>query len=120
MKELISILKESNVSDFVIQEKDTQSQEVFFVEKKLDMGRAKNVTHTTVTVYVDSEDKKFRGSATKEIHPTNGTGQIKVDGEVWSAKSISNDIISEGELITILKIDGVKAVVQKQNENVKL
>lgn len=61
-----------------------------------------------------------KGIVTKEIHPTNGTGQIKVDGEVWSAKSISNDIISEGELITILKIDGVKAVVQKQNENVKL
>lgn len=61
-----------------------------------------------------------KGIVTKEIHPTNGTGQVKVDGEVWSAKSISNDIISEGELITIIKIDGVKAVVQKQNETVKL
>ncbi len=92
MKELIRILKESNVSDFVIQEKNTQSQEVFFVEKKLDMGRAKNVTHTMVTVYVDSEDKKFRGSATKEIHPTSTKEEIKreIENAVFAASFVKN------------------------------
>ncbi|MFQ9395445.1 MAG: hypothetical protein ACLR2E_17125 [Lachnospiraceae bacterium] len=42
-----------------------------FIGQKLDMGRAKKVTHNFVTVYVDSEDGKLRGSAVKEIHPTS-------------------------------------------------
>ena len=57
MNELISILKESKASDFIIRQTNTVSQEAFFIGQKLDMGRAKDVTHTMVTVYVDSEDK---------------------------------------------------------------
>ena len=47
----------------------------------------------------------------KEINPTLGVGQIKVDGQVWSAKSNGEEIISEGTEVSILSIDGVKAVV---------
>lgn len=57
-----------------------------------------------------------KGIVTKEINPIKGVGQIKVDGEIWSAKSLENDIIAEGEHITVIKIDGVKAIVEKTKE----
>ncbi len=47
----------------------------------------------------------------KDINPTLGVGQIKVDGQVWSAKCEENECIKEGSEVLILKIDGVKAVV---------
>ena len=47
----------------------------------------------------------------KEINPPLGVGQIKVDGQVWSAKSNGETVISEGTEVSILSIDGVKAVV---------
>ena len=47
----------------------------------------------------------------KEINPTLGNGQIKVDGQVWSAKSDSQEVISQDTEVLILKIDGVRAVV---------
>lgn len=45
------------------------------------------------------------------IDPVENVGQIKVDGQVWSAKSDS--IINEGEKVTVSSIEGVKAVVTK-------
>ena len=77
MQELVKILNQSNASDYIIRQTNTVSQEVFFIGQKLDMGRAKNVTHTNVTVYVDSEDKKFRGSASIEVHPTSTTVEVE-------------------------------------------
>ncbi len=47
----------------------------------------------------------------KEINPTLGVGQIKIDGQVWSAKSDTEETIEEGSEVIIQKIDGVKAVV---------
>ncbi len=46
-----------------------------------------------------------------DINPTLGVGQIKVDGQVWSAKCETAEIISKDTEVLILKIDGVKAVV---------
>ena len=36
------------------------------------------------------------GIVTKEINPLKGIGQIKVNGESWSARSSENTIIAEG------------------------
>lgn len=47
----------------------------------------------------------------KDINPTLGAGQIKVDGQVWSAKCEDDTIIAQGTEVYILKIEGVKAVV---------
>ena len=92
MKELFTVLKESKATDFVIRETTTESQEAFFIGQKLDMSRAKEVTHTMVTVYVDSEDKKFRGSASKEIHPTCTLDEMKkeIDAAVFAAQFVQN------------------------------
>ena len=55
----------------------------------------------------------------KEINPTLGVGQIKIDGQVWTAKSTNEEIISEGTEVLNLNIDGVKAVVSTDLTNLK-
>lgn len=42
-----------------------------------------------------------------------GTGQIKIDGDMWSAKSDNDEPIEAGSSVEILSIDGVKAIVKK-------
>ena len=52
------------------------------------------------------------GKVTIDIDPINSKGQIKVNGETWSAKSIDNTYISKDTEIIIEKIEGVKAIVK--------
>ena len=47
----------------------------------------------------------------KDIDSINGVGQIKVNGEVWSAEGIDGSNIEKGTEVEITKIDGVKAIV---------
>ena len=47
------------------------------------------------------------------IDNLKGSGQIKIDGDIWSAKSESDEPIEEGDSVEILNIDGVRAVVKK-------
>ena len=57
----------------------------------------------------------------EDINWANGTGQIKLQGEVWSAKTTDNINIPKGSEVEIEKIEGVKAfvrplkIVSKQN-----
>ena len=48
---------------------------------------------------------------TKEINP-HSVGQIKINGEVWSAESEDEETIPEGSEVEILQIKGVKAIVK--------
>lgn len=52
------------------------------------------------------------GIVTEEINPTLGKGQVKVETEIWSAKSEDDSIISVGTEIEILSIEGVKVIVK--------
>lgn len=49
---------------------------------------------------------------TEDIDTINGKGQIKVNGETWSAKCNNNEIISKGSKVEILSIDGVRVIVE--------
>ena len=49
---------------------------------------------------------------TEEINWTTGKGQIKSEGEIWSAKSTENINIPVGSEVEILSIEGVKAYVK--------
>ena len=41
-------------------------------------------------------------------------GQVKLDGEVWTARPLNEDDVYEpGEHVTVVRIDGATAVVQK-------
>lgn len=48
----------------------------------------------------------------KDIDPVHSSGQIKLNGEVWSAETENNEIIKEGSEVEVLKINGVKAIVK--------
>lgn len=52
------------------------------------------------------------GIVLTEINPMLGTGQIKVSGEIWSAKTENEEIIPKDAEVEIIQIDGVKAVVK--------
>lgn len=47
----------------------------------------------------------------EEINGVLGTGQVKVMGQVWSAKSKTDDIIPAGKTVVVDHIEGVKLVV---------
>ncbi|AMO61668.1 membrane protein [Mycolicibacterium phlei] len=41
-------------------------------------------------------------------------GQVKLDGEVWTARPLNEgDVYEPGDQVTVVKIDGATAVVQK-------
>ena len=50
----------------------------------------------------------------QDINPTLSTGQIKVDGQVWSAKCQGEEMIPKDTEVFVLAIDGVKAVVSSK------
>lgn len=49
-----------------------------------------------------------------EINPSDGTGQVKIGTEKWSAKSVDGSVIKEGTNISVEAIEGVKLVVKAQ------
>ncbi|HHU53788.1 MAG TPA: NfeD family protein [Clostridiaceae bacterium] len=53
-----------------------------------------------------------------EINPLANTGQIRVKGQVWSAGSYDDLIITEDTLVIVQEIKGVKAIVVPQSEAV--
>lgn len=61
-----------------------------------------------------------RGIAIEDINLVEGKGQIKVDGEVWSAICNGNVTIPSGTEITVLEIRGVKALVEPINSTIKI
>ena len=48
----------------------------------------------------------------KNIDSINKSGQIKVNGEVWSAIGKNDDTIEKGTEVEVVSINGVKAVVK--------
>ena len=49
---------------------------------------------------------------TEKIDNLVGTGQVKIDGNVWTARSENGFIIDEREVVEIVKISGVKLIVK--------
>lgn len=65
----------------------------------------------TVKTNVHSIEGKV-AKVIKDIEPNEGLGQIKLNGEVWSARSYNDTFISKDSEVMVEKIDGVKAVVK--------
>ena len=51
------------------------------------------------------------GIVTKNIDSINGTGQVKINGELWSAVGKDDIDIEESTEVKIVEVKGVKAVV---------
>ena len=54
----------------------------------------------------------------QDINWTEGTGQIKFEGQVWSAKTEEQVNIEKGTEVEIIKIEGVKAFVKPLKEHI--
>ena len=61
-----------------------------------------------------------RGIVTAEIDNVCAAGQIKVNGMEWSARSTTGEIIPEGTLIRVERIEGVKAFVTPVEKRTKI
>lgn len=48
---------------------------------------------------------------TEDISNINAAGQVKVDNQIWTARSVNGNNISEGTMVKVEKIEGVKLIV---------
>ena len=76
----------------------------FFI-KKLKVGQTKT--------NIDSLPGKI-GFVVKEIPPYE-TGFIKIDGQLWTAKNASDSVIGSGSKVVVIRVEGVKLIVEKIN-----
>lgn len=75
-------------------------------------SRIKNfVDKSKVKTNVEAMDGQI-GPVVKAIE-TDEVGQVKINGQVWSAISYDNKPIALGEEVMVVKIEGVKAIVKK-------
>ena len=56
------------------------------------------------------------GYVTETIDNENGTGQAKIMGLMWTARSKDGKILNEGDKVEVVEIQGVKAIVKLVNE----
>ncbi|NLW18068.1 MAG: NfeD family protein [Firmicutes bacterium] len=52
------------------------------------------------------------GSVIVAIDNTEGVGQVKVDGEIWTARSLTGEPIPVDSRVEVVRIEGVRAVVR--------
>ena len=60
-----------------------------------------------------------QGNVTAEIDNIAATGQVKLGGMEWTARSVSGSPIPAGTLVKVEKIEGVKAFVAPVEEKVE-
>ena len=53
---------------------------------------------------------------TEQIDNLKGMGQIVTNGMEWTARSFDDSVIEEGTVVTIERIEGVKAIVKIKKE----
>ena len=75
MDRILEILKQSQVSDWMLVETKTVSHQAFFIGQKLDQHRISDTDSFRLTVYMDKEDK--RGSAEREIFLSQSDEELK-------------------------------------------
>ncbi len=61
-----------------------------------------------------------KGLVTERIDVINGTGQVKIFGQIWSARSADNQDIEAGEMVEIKSITGVKLIVERVGNDLDL
>ena len=78
---------------------------MIWVRPKLESLRKKNIQRTNADRLIGKE-----GVVIVPLNAAESKGQVKVDGQVWSAKADSD--IAEGIKVTVKAIEGVKLVVE--------
>ena len=78
---------------------------MIWVRPKLESLRKKNIQRTNADRLIGKE-----GVVIVPLNAAESKGQVKVDGQVWSAKADAD--IAEGIRVTVKAIEGVKLVVE--------
>lgn len=47
-----------------------------------------------------------------DVDPKNNTGQVQVEGQIWSARTDGENLIAKGTKVKVLALRGVKLVVE--------
>ena len=76
---------------------------------------APKLTPTNVDAIVGT-----RAMVTAEIDNVCAAGQVKINGMDWSARSTTGEIIPEGTLVRVERIEGVKAFVTPIERRAKI
>lgn len=79
---------------------------MIWVRPKLESLRKKNVQKTNADRLIGRE-----GVVTVPLNAVEGKGQVKVDGQIWSAKAAED--LKEGTKIKVRSIEGVKLVIER-------
>lgn len=60
------------------------------------------------------------GKVTETVDNENSTGAVYVDGKTWTARSADGAVIPAGSRVEVLRMEGVKLFVKKQEERVEV
>ncbi|MCQ2523640.1 MAG: metallopeptidase TldD-related protein [Lachnospiraceae bacterium] len=94
----INLLKEAGVNEFQIVDTFEESSEMFFVKKKLDMRRMKNVEKIVIAIYKEMEEdgKKLKGRADVIGNPymSDEEWTDKIKAALFSAGFVKNPTYS--------------------------
>ena len=55
------------------------------------------------------------GVVTEDIDNLAATGQVKVDGQIWTARNEVEEPIPAGSIVQVLRIEGVKIIVRAKD-----
>ena len=118
MEKYIEILKASGADAWEIIDTKTTGWEFYFIGRKLDQNRAKNVEHVTLKVYKLSEDGQSLGIASAEVAPTESVeGLRKIAADlVYQASLVKN---KPYKLNTPKKAEPIKAELRPLAEEAK-
>lgn len=95
LRRIKGLLEALDINEYKIIETKTDSNELFYVKKDLDMERTKTVQHFKVTVYknIEQDGIKYTGSSEFNIHPTMEDEEIRkaINDATFSAGFVKNE-----------------------------
>lgn len=56
------------------------------------------------------------GRVTETVDNSIASGAVYVDGKTWTARSADGSVLPKGQMVRIVKMEGVKLFVEKSNE----
>ena len=74
--------------------------------------------YVTAKSVATNADRNIGRSAvvTERIDNLAGTGTVKLDGVLWTARSVNDGLIGEGTTVIVREIQGVKLLVEPETE----
>jgi membrane protein implicated in regulation of membrane protease activity len=84
---------------------------IVFIRPRMSRGRNKRVA-TNADRMIGQE-----ALVSERIDPIQGTGQVRVLGQTWSASSANSQPIEPGNRVIIIELRGVKAIVTIKEDN---